>query len=273
MISSRAILVILTIVAVLVAGRTIMRVKTTGAPWGFSARSGDDLVTFVTRLEPYVPSLHRNPGNDRYTIGLLIHSARDSATRRFVTISKEQPASALNLAGITGAEGGVVRFRGPELGAYDLRNGQLLEADAFSQLPSAKQRPASEVVADLATGDDALKLWLTEADTAGGRYRAAFVRGTRMGGNLELAGGGRLLIWATKPYRSGTVMVTRVDSAGNSGWSVDTGIGTLRQVLPDPLTPAFIGERPRIPDQVPEPILVVLDAASGRLVTHSLWLR
>ena len=68
-------------------------------------------------------------------------------------------------------------------------------------------------------------------------------------------------------------MAARVDSSGAVGWSLDTGIGTLLQVLPDPATPAFIGERPRIPDQLSEPILVIIDAATGKLTTHSLWLR
>ena len=273
MISTRAILIIAVVVVVLVLARSVMRIETTGAPWGSSARTGDDIVTLMTRLEPYVPRLHRNPANDRYTMGLLIHSARDSSTRRFVTIVKEQPASALNLARITGAQNGLVRFRAPELGAYDLRSDRMLEADAFSQLPSEPLRDASAVLADLATGEAALKLWLSDADTAGGRYRAAFVRGTRAGQVLQVAGGGSLLLWESKPYRSGTVMAARVDSSGSAAWTVDTGIGTLLQVLPDPATPALIGERPRIPDKVSEPILVIVDAATGRITTHSLWLK
>jgi hypothetical protein len=99
------------------------------------------------------------------------------------------------------------------------------------------------------------------------------VRAKRTGENLVLAGGGGLLIWQTKPYRSGSVMAARIDSTGTVTWSVDTGIGDLRQVLPDPATPAFIGERPKIPDKLSEPILVIVDAATGRVTTHSLWLK
>lgn len=266
-------IILIVAVCVLLLGRSVMRVKTTGAPWGSSARSGDDIVTLITWLEPYVPSLHRNPAKDRYTVGLLLHSARDSSTRRFVPIARNQAASALGLAKITGAENGLVRFRAPEPGAFDLRNGRLVEADGFRQLPSEPARDARTVMADLATGDDALRLWLSDADTSGGKYRAGFVRGSRQGAILQLAGGGALLVWESKPYRSGTIMVARIDSSGSVAWTVDTGIGTLHQVLPDPQTPALIGERPRVPDKVSEPILVIMDAATGGLTTHSLWLR
>ena len=271
--SLRVILVITAVVLALAAARSFTRIKTTGAPWGSSTRNDDDIITLITRLEPYTPSLHRNPANDRYTTGLLIHSARDSSTRRFVTIATGQTANSLGLSRITGTEGGVVRFRAPEEGAYDLRARSMIAADGFRQLPADQPRSAQDVLADLATGEDALKLWLNAADTAGGKFRAAFVRAKRTGENLVLAGGGGLLIWQTKPYRSGSVMAARIDSTGTVTWSVDTGIGDLRQVLPDPATPAFIGERPKIPDKLSEPILVIVDAATGRVTTHSLWLK
>ena len=271
--SIRVILILAGVVLALVLAKSLTRTRTTGAPWGWSARSGDDIVTLITRLEPYTPSLHRDPANDRYTTGLLILSARNSAARSFVSIATGQMANSLGLSRITSVEGGVVRFRAPEIGAYDLRAGSLVTADGFRQMPAEPRRTASDVIADLATGDDALKLWLSEADTAGGRHRAAYVRGTRGGENLQLTGGGLLLLWETRPYRNGALMAARVDSSGAVAWSIDTGIGTLRQVLPDPATPALIGERPKVPDQLSEPILVVVDAATGRLTTHSLWLR
>jgi hypothetical protein len=149
----------------------------------------------------------------------------------------------------------------------------MMAADGFRQLPADKQEGAQDVMADLATGDDALKLWLKGTDTTGGRYRAAFVRAARMGENLQLAVGGSLLIWETKPYRAGSVMAARIDSSGAVAWSVDTGIGKLLQVLPDPTTPAFVGERPRIPDKLSEPILVIVDAVTGKVTTHSLWMK
>ena len=55
-------------------------------------------------------------------------------------------------------------------------------------------------------------------------------------------------------------------------WQVETGIGELLDVLPDAEWPALVGQRPRVPDKVPEPILVVVDAKSGRVRTWSLWM-
>ena len=70
-----------------------------------------------------------------------------------------------------------------------------------------------------------------------------------------------------------TAIVARVGPDMRLAWKADTGIDRfkLRQILPDARTPAFIGTRPAVPDKVPEPILVVVDAHSGRAVTTTLW--
>lgn len=102
---------------------------------------------------------------------------------------------------------------------------------------------------------------------------AAFVRAERQGEILRLAGDGFLLVYESKPSRAGTIMAARVDGAGKIVWTVDTGIGELREILPDPAFPALIGERPGLPGKVAESILLVVDAASGRVATHSLWLK
>ncbi|MCC7063740.1 MAG: hypothetical protein IT456_13115 [Planctomycetes bacterium] len=56
-------------------------------------------------------------------------------------------------------------------------------------------------------------------------------------------------------------------------WQVDTGIErfALAQILPGADRTAFLGTKPRRPDKVPQPLLVLVDHTSGRLVTHSLW--
>jgi hypothetical protein len=112
-----------------------------------------------------------------------------------------------------------------------------------------------------------------EALDGDGMLNAAFLRTERQGEILRLAGDGFLLLYESKPYRAGTIMAARIDGAGKLVWTVDTGIGELREILPDPAFPVLIGERPRVPDKVSEPILLVLDASSGRLTTHSLWLK
>jgi hypothetical protein len=315
-------------------GSRVFRIKTIGSPTGNSTRVGETILTLMSRLEPYVPSLHRDPGKDRYTIGLLIHSARDTTIREFVPIVTGQRATSLPLVKFTAVTGNVAWFRAPEVGAYDVARRRLLaEEPGWASLTEPPIRRMS--LADYATGDRAVLSmiisgaypvpgrWigvLSEEEAAGsfrdgtwlssgyplersreprrfyttavfqgedgrprirklvplggeGLLNAGFMRTKREGEALRLEGDGFLLLWESKPHRAGTMMAARVDGTGKVLWTVDTGIGDVRELLPDPASPALIGERPRIPDKVPEPILVVLDAASGRLVTHSLWLR
>lgn len=46
---------------------------------------------------------------------------------------------------------------------------------------------------------------------------------------------------------------------------------TLQQVLPGAQISAFAGTRPPVPDKVAEPLVVLVDHATGELVTRSLW--
>lgn len=77
-------------------------------------------------------------------------------------------------------------------------------------------------------------------------------------------------------HRSGTELfapftLTRLGLDGKPLWSADAGIGRLGQVLPGTESIALIGERPPVPGQVPEPILVFVNSATGEVATVSLW--
>jgi hypothetical protein len=103
---------------------------------------------------------------------------------------------------------------------------------------------------------------------------AAFVRRAAHAEPLRLAGpDGFLMIHTSQPGLAGTLVVARVDAAGKIAWRADTRIDRfkLAQILPDPRHIAFIGTRPPVPGQVPEPILVIIDTESGALATTSLW--
>jgi hypothetical protein len=65
--------------------------------------------------------------------------------------------------------------------------------------------------------------------------------------------------------------LTRLAPNGSPLWNAASGIGRLTQILPGTETIALIGERPPVPNQVPEPILVLVTAASGEVRTVSLW--
>lgn len=102
-------------------------------------------------------------------------------------------------------------------------------------------------------------------------FHAGFLRASRDGPLLVLSEPtGVLRIHESDRYRSGTVLLSRLDDGGGELWRRDLGIARLEEILPDALRPAFIGTRPARQGEVPEPILVIVDVASGALSTHSL---
>jgi hypothetical protein len=103
-----------------------------------------------------------------------------------------------------------------------------------------------------------------------GYLDGALVRDASGSEPLRLADG-FLLTYMTKPLFAGTRMVARVDPKGKVLWAADTGIADLTQILPSGHASVFIGNRPRVPDKVQEPILVIVDHESGALTVYSLW--
>lgn len=314
-------------------GRSALQIRTTGAPWGSSMRAGNTVITLMTRLEPYIPSLNRNHGNDRYTVGLLLHEVT-SGERRYVELARGRAPNDLSNAKLLAVQGTRVWVQVPQTMLYDMASGRVGTAEEVERDRSLAppERPFS--ISDLAVGERAMLLLLAEGGRVGSNrwlgvhaeenlrasfregfraplaadfersaqtrqlytgtltldgtnarlgalqptgvdslFNGAFVRSGRDAGLLELAGGGALMVHETRPRRAGTVVVSRVEAAGDVAWRVDTGIGQLLGVLPDAAFPAFVGERPRVPDKVPEPILVIVDASNGRARTLSLWMQ
>ncbi len=63
----------------------------------------------------------------------------------------------------------------------------------------------------------------------------------------------------------------RVDVQGNPIWNSPTGIARISQVLPGERVLALVGERTPVPEKVPEPVLVLVNAETGSIDTVSLW--
>lgn len=84
---------------------------------------------------------------------------------------------------------------------------------------------------------------------------------------------GALMVHTSMPGLDGTLVVSRVGIDGRIIWQVDTGIDRfkLAQILPGEEATAFVGTRPPVPGRVPEPLLVIVEHATGKAVTHSLW--
>ncbi len=105
-------------------------------------------------------------------------------------------------------------------------------------------------------------------------FNAAFLRMDDASEPLRMTDpDGALMIYTSEPGLKGRLMVARVDEEVNIIWKVDTGIDRfkLSQILPGKDSFAFVGTRPPIPDKLSEPLLVILENATGKVRTISLW--
>ncbi len=103
---------------------------------------------------------------------------------------------------------------------------------------------------------------------------AAFLRMDDKSEALRLADpDGALMIHTSAPGLKGLAIVSRVDTAGRILWSADTGIDRfhLTQILPGERSFAFVGTRPSEEGKLAEPLVVIVDNATGKAATHSLW--
>lgn len=307
-----------------------------GTPIGRAVRfeagdaSAGGIAMLIRTLEPYVPSLSRNHGEDRYSVGVFIVPL-DGAAPRLVPISGGHTGQSLALARILGSDGRTLWLDAAgRVGGVDLQRFELLRGAAGppAGLPGANRlpfEPDTDVhrAAGYFTGEDT---WLglhADADverslttrhtlrpivsaesarqmrrlyrgTVGGEVfatgsrriramepigeaaylNAAFLRRDARSEPIRLRDpDGALMLYTSRAGLAGTVAVARVDDEGAIVWSADTQLDAfaLEQILPGEDTTAFIGTRVRVPGKVPEPLLVLVEHASGRLATHSLW--
>lgn len=138
--------VILTLAVVGFGVKSLFSVRVPhGAPLGDSARAGDAIVTLIQTLEPYVPSLHRQPGNDRYRLALFVQPVDATQRGRLLPIARELTAESFHLARILGYDGTNVWLNAHRLVGVDLRTGKLRGEDELAQsnpsLPEAWDDP------------------------------------------------------------------------------------------------------------------------------------
>lgn len=266
----------------LLAGRSALTIETTGTPIGASARAGDFIATPIGRLQPYVPSLNRDHTRDRYSIGLLIHSASDPKRRDYVALAANQSGGAFGLVKIAGVIGDLIWFDAPETAVIDAKSARRLSPDEAMRAPAPPRPVGAAALAALGSAERRLEGLLAAPgeDGAPGRilgeaaiFNAAFLRAAPQGDVLRLDGGDFLAVYWTKRYREGALTLARVSLSGEIVWRAETALGRLDEALPDPLRPALVGARPREEGKVAEPLLVVADAATGRVETHSLLVR
>ncbi|MBL8000855.1 MAG: hypothetical protein JNL05_02730 [Flavobacteriales bacterium] len=82
-----------------------------------------------------------------------------------------------------------------------------------------------------------------------------------------------LMVHTDKPGLGGRLVVSRLDLEGKVLWRVDTGLDrfSVSQILPGADAFAFVGTRPPVEGKLSEPLVVLVDNATGRLTVHSLW--
>lgn len=101
---------------------------------------------------------------------------------------------------------------------------------------------------------------------------AAFIRSAPGGPILRLDDPDSVVLLHRSSAEASTALhLARLSTAAAPLWTTATGIGRLMQVLPASDRLALIGERPATAARVPEPILVLVDPATGESRTVSLW--
>jgi hypothetical protein len=99
-----------------------------GTAIGHSVRTDRHIATLIQTLEPYVPSLNRNHGNDQYSISLFLVPL-DGSTTRLIPLRRGLAPDAFPLARILGSDGHTLWFSVAGVGGVDL-DGYSLRTDA-----------------------------------------------------------------------------------------------------------------------------------------------
>ncbi|MBL8012185.1 MAG: hypothetical protein JNJ64_16370 [Flavobacteriales bacterium] len=103
---------------------------------------------------------------------------------------------------------------------------------------------------------------------------AAFLRLQAKAEPLRLADpASALMVHTDKPGLGGRLIVSRVDLDGKAIWRTETGLDryTVSQILPGAVAFAFVGTRPPVEGKLSEPLVVLVDNATGKMTVHSLW--
>lgn len=334
-------LIVVSVTALLIGVKSMFMIRSpTGSPWGPALRTDTDVVQLISRLEPYVPTLHRDPAKDRYEVNVYLQPL-DGGPGRLVNLRRHLPIA--RMPGewcLLGSDGTYLWYFVDGIGALDLASGRQIDAEdlrranpglanlpdfdnsndpliapearrpiatnqdlwselrrydfgtrlrvtapdyqhAFEVDPAtlkATPLPAGSTRPSHALGNDRPESWLLpsgpDAPPISDCVKPAFLRGGPGAPPLRLADPpGLVVACAASSDIHAALKVTRFDVAGRVAWSVDTGIEreSLRQILADETTLAFIGPRPAVPDKVSEPLLVLIRVRDGGVTTRSLW--
>jgi len=120
-------IIVLVMAAAAVAFKTMFSIKSpTGSPLGLSVRTPEHIASLIQTLEPYVPTLHRNPDNDRYSLSLFLCPQDGRSPGKMISITKHRRAQEFTLAKILGCDGSAVWFNFNGVGGVNLKSGKLI---------------------------------------------------------------------------------------------------------------------------------------------------
>lgn len=108
-----------------------------GSPFEDSVRAGDSVVTMMHTLEAYVPSLHRDPGADRYRLSLFVQPMDPEKRGRLIPIARELPGNSFHLSRILGYDGTWVWLRAHDIVGVNLRTGKVIGTTQLERLNAA----------------------------------------------------------------------------------------------------------------------------------------
>lgn len=116
------IVIILLLLAVALGAWHFVSIKSTGTPLGPALRLPGHIAQIISTTERYLPTLHRNPGKDRFRLDLLVISIDDPTKQETFTLLRQQQSNALQpMTKILGADSDVVWVNALEIFAVNLK--------------------------------------------------------------------------------------------------------------------------------------------------------
>jgi hypothetical protein len=136
--------ILLGLAAAAIAAKSLFSIRVPhGSPVGPSLRAGTHIATLIQTLEPYLVSLHRNPANDRFRVGLFLQPVDGRSPGRLIPIGRGFRAGQLGLIRLIAFDGSVVWFDVTGIGGVNLESGKLVSAaelQAFKAGPGQRDR-------------------------------------------------------------------------------------------------------------------------------------
>ena len=267
---------------------------------------GGGIASLIQSTDPHLPNWSGRGGGETVSVAMMI-AALDGSAPRVVPVASGLSPNALSLSRILGSDGTALWFDAAGLFGIRLSDGKLIKPEdlaAANPTLDAKwwddQRGMDIVDGKLhANSPDRAAAIAVDPETwiatpaapkiAKGRFDrydhgdvltpiegnglkdAALLRMDAKSKPLALTSPDGALRVHTSA--DGILAVSRLDQGGNAVWIVETGLYrfSLERIFPGQTVTAFVGSRPPVPGKLSEPLIVLIDNASGKMTSHTMW--